>query len=93
MGLYVAIPALLGLGLGFRRARKDSLRDVMSHTLPAGLLGGIPGFFLYSLFPGWPPDLDLAFTIWVLVFLASFALFLLSRQMYRTFQFQQRSRK
>lgn len=93
LGLYVAIPAILGLGLGFRKARKDSLRDVMSHTLPAGLLAGIPGFLLYSLFPGFPRNLDLAFTIWALVFLGSFCLFLLSRQLYRSFQSRQQERK
>ncbi len=90
MGLYVMIPATLGLGLGFQRARKDSLRDCMSFTLPAGLLGGALGFLAYCLFPGFPADLDLAFAIWVMVFILSFALFLLSRQLFRRHQHMSR---
>lgn len=86
MGIYVTLPSLLGLGLGFRLARKDSLRDCMAYTLPGGLAGAALGFFAFFLFPGLPSGLDLAFLIWVLVFLCSFALFLLSRQLYSSYK-------
>ncbi|HBS03955.1 MAG TPA: hypothetical protein DEA96_03245 [Leptospiraceae bacterium] len=86
LGMYVMVPATLGLGWGFKMTRKDSLRDCMSFTLPAGLLGGALGFLLYLLFPGVPGSMDLSFLIWVLVFMVSFALFLLSRQLFRRHQ-------
>ena len=89
LGLFIAVPALFGLGYGFRMARKDSIRDAMAHTLPAGLLGGALGFAVFYFFPGFPEGLDLAFVIWVLVFIVSFALFLLTRQLYRRHKFMQ----
>ncbi|MEQ8351868.1 MAG: hypothetical protein RH862_10315 [Leptospiraceae bacterium] len=83
LGLAIMIPATLGLGISFRMARKDSLRDCMSYTLPGGLLGAGLGLLIYSFFPGIPTRIDLAFLIWVLIFIVSFGLFFLSRQMYR----------
>ena len=86
LGLLVIVGALLGLHLGFLRAPRSSLRESMAWSLPAGLAGGAIGLGLFALLVGFPTSVDVAFTIWVLVFCGAFGLFLLARQLYRARQ-------